>query len=79
MPDTTSVYVALYLRPGLPTYMHSVHALSNVFFNLLLLDFANESTGKKKSCYGVIHNLHRQRIGREGFSKCLHKYVSFNK
>ena len=25
------------------------------------------------SVFGVIHNLRRQRIGREGFSKCLHK------
>ena len=31
MPDTTSVYVALYLRPGLPTYMHSVYGLSSFF------------------------------------------------
>ena len=23
--------------------------------------------------FGVVHNLRRQRIGREGFAKCLHK------
>ena len=34
---------------------------------------------KQNFSIGAIHNLRRQRIGREGFSKCLHKSISFSK
>ena len=29
--------------------------------------------GPSSFWHGVVHNLRRQRVGREGFSKCLHK------